>query len=112
MRLHLAAACLVILAIAARADPVTVTATPLSGFGNFGGDGSYGPLAWRGGLELFSSEEKFGGLSGLALSDDCKNLVAVSDAGRWFRATLSYDGKMLAGLGAAELAPLDRKSVV
>ena len=100
------AACLVILAIAARADPVTVTATPLSGFGNFGGDGSYGPLAWRGGFELSSSEEKFGGLSGLALSDDCTGLTAVSDAGRWFRAALAYDGKMLAGLGAAELAPI------
>ncbi len=63
-------------------------------------------MQWRGGLELTSGDEKFGGLSGLVLSADCTGLLAVSDAGRWFRGRLAYDGATLSGLADAELAPM------
>ncbi len=96
---------LVALAPAAAADPIMVTATRLSSFAATGGT-SFGPLQWRGGLELTSGDEKFGGLSGLVLSADCTGLLAISDAGRWFRGRLAYDGTGLAGLADAELAPM------
>lgn len=89
----------------AAADPVEISATRLSSF-SATGETAFGPFEWRGGLELSSSEEKFGGLSGLALSADCTGLLAVSDAGRWFRGRLAYDGTELAGLSDAELAPM------
>jgi hypothetical protein len=95
-----------LLAVApAAADPIAVTATRLSSFGA-AGETAFGPFEWRGGLELVSSDEKFGGLSGLVLSADCTGLLAVSDAGRWFRGRLAYDGAALAGLADGELAPM------
>lgn len=101
---------LVALAPAAAADPVAVTAVPVSSFGAAADRKSFGPFKWRSGLELTSSDGKFGGLSGLVVSADCSGLLAVSDAGRWFRGRLAYDGATLAGLVGAELAPmLDEK---
>ncbi|MGB0670871.1 MAG: esterase-like activity of phytase family protein, partial [Rhodospirillales bacterium] len=49
-----------------------------------------GRLIYRGGLELDSEDERFGGLSGLALTGD--RLTAVSDQGHWIEARLSRDG--------------------
>jgi len=89
----------------AAADPVAVAATPIASF-NTAGETAFGPFEWRGGLELSSGDVKFGGLSGLTLSADCTGLLAVSDAGRWFRASLAYDGAALTGLADAELAPM------
>jgi len=89
----------------AAADPIEISATPISSFSP-AGETSFGPFEWRGGLELSSTEEKFGGLSGLTLSADCTGLLAVSDAGRWFRGRLAYDGASLAGMSDAELAPM------
>jgi hypothetical protein len=97
---------LVALAPAAAADPIAVTTTPVLSFSAVAGETAFGPLQWRGGLSLASGDEKFGGLSGLVLSADCTGLLAVSDAGRWFRTTLAYDGTGLAGLADAELAPM------
>jgi len=95
----------ILLPAAAAADPIEISATPISSFSP-ADETSFGPFEWRGGLELSSTEEKFGGLSGLALSADCTGLLAVSDAGRWFRGRLAYDGAALAGLSDAELAPM------
>ena len=89
----------------ALADPVDITASSISSF-SYGSENSFGPFTWRGGVSLTSPDEKFGGLSALSLSDDCESLLAVSDAGRWFRATLTYEGNTLAGISKAELAPI------
>jgi hypothetical protein len=89
------------------ADPVTVTTTPVSSFQKLGSTTSFGKLEWRGGLTLESSDEKFGGFSGLSMSKGCEEIVAVSDAGRWFTAKLAYDGgNHLAGLTNGQLAPI------
>jgi hypothetical protein len=106
MNLRLAIVWLVATTLAAKADPIAISTTSLSSFQSLSSTTDFGPFAWRGGLELSSSEETFGGLSGLALSADCTSLLAVSDAGRWFRAALSYEGENLAGAGDAELAPM------
>jgi YD repeat-containing protein len=51
----------------------------------------FGPLTYRGGLVLRSRDTRFGGFSGLEVSDDGKRLIAVSDQGHWFTAELDYD---------------------
>ena len=64
-------------------------------------------LIWRGGLEITSDDDRFGGFSGLLASADGTELLAVSDRGRWFSARVSYgaDGH-LAGLSDGKIAPL------
>ena len=97
---------LLALTITAQAKPITVSATPLATFGNLSIGTDFGPLRWRGGLVLTSGENAFGGLSGLALSDDCAGVLAVSDAGRWFRASLTYEDGRLSNVSNAEIAPM------
>ena len=66
-----------------------------------------GRLAWRGGLQLSSPSEHFGGFSGLLIEEDGRRLLAVTDRGMWLRARLDYDEDgFLSGLHAAEMGPL------
>jgi hypothetical protein len=58
-----------------------------------------GPLSFRGGIELRSSDKRFGGLSDLVVSPDRKTLAAVSDEGAFLTARLVYDHRgFLSGL--------------
>jgi hypothetical protein len=65
-----------------------------------------GKLVYRGGLYLKSRDKRFGGLSGLLVSADGRRILAVSDAGYWFRAQLDYKDSRLVGLRKADLAPM------
>jgi len=66
-----------------------------------------GSLRYLGGLWLSSADPRFGGLSDLRVSADGARLFAVSDCGRGFTASLSYDaGGRLAGVGDARLVEL------
>ena len=70
-------------------------------------DGRVAPgLYWRGGLKLVSTDPRFGGFSGLALSADGTRLLAVSDDGWWLTARLGYDKGDLADLVEPFMAPL------
>lgn len=102
------AASLLSLAItaAARAEPISVTTTPIPSFERLSSTVRFGPFEWRGGLTLASPDADFGGFSGLLLGTDCESLLAVSDAGHWLEATLSYEEGRLAGLAKARLSPL------
>jgi hypothetical protein len=95
-----------VLAHPPRAGTMAVTATELEGFGKLGFSSDFPHLAWRGGLSLASDDPDFGGLSGLVLGENCEDLTAVIDRGRWFRAKLIYDGGRLAGLADGEMAPI------
>jgi hypothetical protein len=65
-----------------------------------------GALKFRGGLWLTSTDEQFGGFSGLEVLEDGQ-LVAVSDRGRWLSARIRLDADgTLVGLDEARLAPL------
>ncbi len=64
------------------------------------------PLSYVGGLVLSSSDPRFGGLSGLEVSDDGTRLIAVTDTGHWVTASLFYRDGALAGLSDATIAPL------
>jgi hypothetical protein len=88
------------------AEPVTVTSASLSRFALLTNATSFGPLTWRGGIELTSSNEKFGGLSGLIMSDECTSLRAVSDAGRWLTANVAYTSDVPSGLTSASISPI------
>lgn len=90
----------------ASAQPVSVTATPITDFSILGATALPPSLSFRGGLELSSEASAFGGFSGLSLGGNCAELVAVSDAGRWLTATLNYDAGRLAGLTQAAMAAL------
>ncbi len=50
-----------------------------------------GRLVYRGGLELSSSDKRFGGWSDLAVSIDGSEILSISDEAHWMRARLTYD---------------------
>jgi hypothetical protein len=67
---------------------------------------NFGKLVFRGGLTLSSHDERFGGLSGLAMSSDGKTLIAVSDDGWWVTADLRYENERPAALINVRIAPI------
>ncbi len=82
------------------AGPAAVTALPIA-MSRTGGE-RFGYLQWRGGLVLESPDPSFGGFSGLLLGADGRDLLAISDLGRWWRVRLTYDARgHLSGLGQA-----------
>ncbi len=68
------------------------------------GEARVGMLSFRGGLELSSSDEAFGGWSGMEVLEDGR-LIAVSDAGAWLSARLELDDSgALVGLAETRIA--------
>jgi hypothetical protein len=65
-----------------------------------------GRLTYMGGLELKSTDPRFGGLSGLRVSPDGRYMLALSDNGIWVAANLSYSGGRLSGIRNGVIAPL------
>ena len=85
-----------------RAEPIDVFANSLSLDTGTQLNGSNGTLIYRGGFVLTSPDARFGGLSGLVISSDGEELVAVSDRGWWLQARLGesvelYRQRILAG---------------
>lgn len=62
-----------------------------------------GRLRFRGGLALSSSNENFGGMSGLIVSADGSNFLSMSDRGYWIRGQLQYEGNQLHGVSGVSL---------
>ena len=85
---------------------LAVNASPIRNFSKSGSNDLFGRLRFRGGLVLSSSDRAFGGLSGIEISPDGRHLLAVSDAGAWFRARLNYKGKRPTGLDKATIGPI------
>lgn len=71
----------------------------------------YGDMLFLGGLELSSSNSRFGGYSGLVSLNGGSNVIAVSDRGHWLRAELSQSarGKPLKLLNVETATLLDSK---
>lgn len=87
--------------------PITVRASVISAFSPAEpARRRFGALEFRGGLELRSRYEGFGGLSGLWRSPDGARLIAVTDAAQWLVASPVYADGRLAGLGDATMAPM------
>ena len=70
----------------------------------------FGRLTWRGGLVLSSKQKKFGGYSGLVLTNKGKKLIAISDQGTWLQASVRYKNGALSGLKQPHIGPLRKKS--
>ena len=86
---------------------VRIDARTIRSFTTFGASSnSFGRLKFRGGLVLKSSDPAFGGFSGLEISPDGRNLIAVSDAGGWLKARINYDEGRLKGLSHATIGPI------
>ncbi len=67
-----------------------------------------GKLRWRGGLELSSDDEDFGGLSALLVSADGARMTAVTDQGRRITARLLYDEEgRLASIAEGRIGKLE-----
>jgi hypothetical protein len=92
---------------AARAEPVEVRSSRIPLYPDRPQDTRAGNLIYRGGLVLSSSDSRFGGWSDLAVSADGSEVLALSDAGRWLKARLSYgtSGNLIQ-LTKADIAPL------
>lgn len=98
---------LVLLAQPALAGDITVTATPVPLNPADSQQTQVDSLQFVAGFELTSPAPEWGGYSGMVISDDGSNIVAVSDIGHWLRLALTHDadGK-LTGVGAAQIEPL------
>jgi hypothetical protein len=66
----------------------------------------FGDLEFRGGLVLSSPNASFGGWSGLIMAADGRSLLAVSDAGSWLRADVTYAGVRPPAVARARLGSL------
>ena len=86
--------------------PITVTAIPIDFDRDDPGRKQFGKLIFRSGLNLYARSRHFGGFSGLVIDPSGDSILAVSDAGIWMRADLSYDGRYLKGLSNATLGPV------
>ncbi len=90
----------------AQEEALSVRTQPVKSFTMFSQLVTFGGLEWRGGIELASDDERFGGLSSLELSADGTGLLAVSDRGFWIKADLAYTDDHLSGLKNPVMAPI------
>jgi hypothetical protein len=67
---------------------------------------SVGKLVHRGTLRLMSPDGDFGGISGLIVSDDGTQFLAITDASHWLTGTLHYRDGQLSDVTGGEIGPL------
>lgn len=81
----------------ALADPVEVRSIPVPLNAEQPDQRTIGNLTFRGGVELISRSDRFGGFSALGLSADGKRMVSLSDEGNRLDAHLTYgpDGNLI-----------------
>ena len=85
-------------------QPIDITARPIAQFDRLQPNATrFGDLEFRGGLVLSSSVSDFGGWSGLIVEADGGSLLAVSDAGAWLSADVSYQSARPTALVRANL---------
>ena len=66
----------------------------------------FGKLEFLGGLEIFSSDNNFGGYSGFRFNNNRTDFIAVSDIGFWLTGTLIRKNGLPIGIKNAVLAPI------
>ncbi|MDA0240609.1 MAG: esterase-like activity of phytase family protein [Proteobacteria bacterium] len=94
-------------AIGVSVEPIPLIPTATEEFSNNSLPQKVGALTYRGGFVLRSRDPRFGGFSGLLVSQDGRRLTAVSDDGILLNARLSYDRLgWMTNVSEAELTPL------
>jgi hypothetical protein len=92
---------------AAAQDAVPVIVAPVSAFeAQLPEQTRFGALRFIGGLQIDSPDRRLGGLSGLDISSDGKQIMMVSDIGDLFTATIDYDGNVPVGLSEMKVTRL------
>ena len=110
-----AASCLFLAVVALGApvclgDPLPIRTKPLQIEMGTRLIGHAGALVYRGGMEITSTDKRFGGLSGLVVSADGREILAVSDRGWWVEGLLFYDDRgNLIGLRDANILPMQSR---
>jgi len=66
----------------------------------------FGPLEFRGGLELTSPYREFGGFSALRMGADGQHFVSLSDKGNWLTGRIVYESERPVGIADAQMAPM------
>ncbi len=89
------------------AEPIDVTAASIPLNRENTDSDMAGPFKYLGGVELSSSDRRFGGFSGLGVSTDGRRMVSISDHGAFLSADIRYglDGKLI-GIENADLGGL------
>jgi hypothetical protein len=89
---------------AAAADPVTVKTRPVPLDRSQPPSIKAGKLEYRGGIELESKDERFGGFSSLWVAPDGQKMLTLSDVSDWLTARLVYapSGELI-GIGGHPL---------
>ncbi len=96
-----------LVALPAAAEPLALSARPVPLHAEDPERARVGALLYRGGLELTSPDARFGGLSGLLVSEAGGRMTAVTDQGHWVTARLLYDAAgRLSGAAEAEIGEL------
>lgn len=66
-----------------------------------------GKFMWRGGLQIWSADRRFGGLSSLLIHRDGRRMISLTDKGYWITARLRYDSEgRLTGIGEGRIGAL------
>ncbi len=90
-----------------QAVPVAIDVQPIATFEKAGSQpDNRHKLIWRGGLVLSSKMGAFGGYSGLILSADGQDMLAISDAGGWLKGRIRYNGIRPVGLSNTVIGSL------
>jgi hypothetical protein len=87
--------------------PISIQAVPITSFDNR--DPSrvrFGALEFRGGLELTSKYQPFGGISGIRVEPDGSHFLGLTDKGSWLRGRIVYEDGRPAGIADTEMAPI------
>ena len=66
----------------------------------------FGALVFRGGIELISTYQGFGGISAIRVDAKGEKFLAVSDRGRWLRGRIMYQAGTPKSVADAEMAPM------
>lgn len=91
----------------AQAKPVKVSIRKIDTFQTGRENARFGSLTFLGGIELISADRNIGGLSGLLSLDQGAEILAVTDNGLWFAATIEQDPEGgPVGLSNARYTPL------
>ena len=88
---RLAALTALLLATSASAEEATINAVPITSFQNAAIGEPTQRLIFRGGLQLSSVTDTFGGLSGIGFTSADGKLTMVSDRGNFISGQLIYD---------------------
>ena len=90
----------------AAADSVAVSSTPVPLDRERPAAVRLGPLEYRGGLHLVSSDPRFGGISSLRVLPGGERIVAITDEGCWLAARLVLENGALRGVAEVEMGAL------